>query len=241
MLRALSWTLTDDYHDAVLPGGLRVRRRSEEAAVSLPLPQTDPSKCPVKIVGVGGCGCNSITRLGEMGIIGADLIRMETAAQYLLDATSGRKVLLGRTVCRGVSAKSSPKLGEKAAVESTDSIREALQGSEIVFILCGLGGGTGTGASPVVARIADSLGAMSVVLCTMPFANEGQERAANATRSLKVLMRDADLLMVSPNDRLVEAVPKMSLNAAFALADDWFIRTITGLTEGYVTTERHRD
>jgi cell division protein FtsZ len=200
-------------------------------------PESDPSAYRIKIVGVGGCGCNMVSRMNARGVIGAELILMNTDAQHLLMSRGGRKVLLGRSVCGGLGTKRDIDLGEKAAVESEKDVREILGNPEIVFILCGLGGGTSSGAAPVVARIASETGAMAVVLCTTPFLNEGRKVLKIAKEGLKRLMDESDLVVAFPNMKLLTLGPKVSLNCGFSAPAEAFIRVIRGITEGYATTD----
>jgi len=185
----------------------------------------------IKIIGCGGGGSNTINRLAEAGIIGAELYAANTDAQHLLMTRAPHKILLGRRVTRGLGAGALPQVGEEAAREAEDELKHALAESDIVFVTCGLGGGTGTGSAPVVAQIAKELGALTIAICTYPFAAEGAVRAENAEWGLERLRSIADTVIVIPNDRLIEIVPKLSLNAAFKVADEVLMRSIKGITE----------
>ncbi len=185
----------------------------------------------IKIIGIGGGGTNTIDRLAEAGIVGADLYAANTDAQHLLIVRSPHKILLGRRTTRGLGAGSLPQVGEEAAREAEDELRTALQGSDMVFLTCGLGGGTGTGGAPFVAQIAKELGALTIAICTFPFRAEGAIRAENAEYGLEKLRNFADTVIVIPNDKLIELVPRLSLNAAFKVADDVLMRAIKGITE----------
>src|SRR5467141_4788145 len=134
----------------------------------------------IKIVGVGGGGCNTIDRLVESGIVGAELFAANTDAQHLLIIRSPHKLLLGRRVTRGLGAGALPQVGEESAREAADELRSVVQGADMVFITCGLGGGTGTGGAPVLAQLSKEAGALTIAICTFPFRAEGRIRAGNA-------------------------------------------------------------
>ncbi|OGS48638.1 MAG: cell division protein FtsZ [Euryarchaeota archaeon RBG_16_68_13] len=185
----------------------------------------------IKIIGIGGGGSNAIDRLVEAGIVGAELYACNTDAQHLLTIRSPHKVLLGRRVTRGLGAGALPQVGEEAAREAADELRAVLQGSDMVFLTCGLGGGTGTGGAPIVAQLAKEAGALTIAICTFPFRAEGAIRAENAEFGLEKLRTFADTVVVIPNDKLLELVPRLALNAAFKVADDVLMRAIKGITE----------
>ncbi len=188
-------------------------------------------KTDIKIIGCGGGGSNTINRLAEAGIIGAELFAANTDAQHLLMTKAPHKILLGRRVTRGLGAGALPQVGEEAAREAEEELKHALSDADIVFVTCGLGGGTGTGSAPFVAQIAKELGALTVAICTYPFQAEGAVRAENAEWGLERLRNVADTVIVIPNDRLIELVPRLSLNAAFKVADEVLMRSIKGITE----------
>jgi cell division protein FtsZ len=217
-----------------------LERKEERPMVPPPSPSTDDDelekvlmglKVSIKIFGCGGAGCNTINRLVEEGIIGADIYALNTDAQHLLTIHSPRKILMGRRVTRGLGAGALPQVGEEAARESEDNIKAALQGADIVFVTCGLGGGTGTGSAPVIAKMARDQGALTIAVVTMPFKAEGSIRMQNAEYGLDHLAAVADTVIVIPNDKLLEIVPKLSLNAAFKVADDVLMNAIRGITE----------
>ncbi|HEV8594610.1 MAG TPA: cell division protein FtsZ [Thermoplasmata archaeon] len=185
----------------------------------------------IKIVGVGGGGTNTIDRLVEGGVVGAELYAANTDAQHLLIVRAPHKILLGRRSTRGLGAGALPQIGEEAAREAEEELRKALQGADLVFITCGLGGGTGTGGAPVVAQVAKELGALTVAICTWPFRAEGVVRWENAEFGLERLRNFADTCIVIPNDRLLQLVPRLALNQAFKVADDVLMRAIKGITE----------
>lgn len=188
-------------------------------------------KTNIKIIGCGGGGSNTINRLAEAGIVGAELYAANTDAQHLLMTRAPHKILLGRRVTKGLGAGALPQVGEEAAREAEEEIKKALAEADIVFVTCGLGGGTGTGSAPFVAQVAKELGALTIAICTWPFTAEGAVRAENAEWGLDRLRNVADTVIVIPNDKLLEIVPKLSLNAAFKVADEVLMRSIKGITE----------
>ncbi len=185
----------------------------------------------IKVVGLGGAGTNTISRCIASDISGADLIAVNTDAQHLLLAEAPHKVLIGRHLTRGLGAGSLPQIGEEAAKESEQDIRNSLGRADMVFITCGLGGGTGTGSAPVVAQIAKESGALTIGVVTLPFSVEGLIRMENAEAGLRRLRDVCDTVIVIPNDKLLDIVPNLSLNAAFKVADEVLMRSIKGITE----------
>ncbi len=185
----------------------------------------------IKILGCGGGGSNTINRLVAAGVTGADLYALNTDAQHLLSIRSPRKILLGRRLTRGLGAGALPEIGEEAAKEAEEDLRAAMRGADLVFVTCGLGGGTGTGAAPVVTALAKELGALTIAVCTWPFKAEGAVRWENAEYGLEKIRAHADTVVVVPNDKLIELVPRLSLNAAFKVADEVLMRSIKGITE----------
>ncbi len=188
-------------------------------------------KTNIKVVGCGGAGSNTINRMMEEGINDVELIAANTDAQHLLIIHANRKVLLGKRITRGLGAGALPQVGEEAAREVEDRIRELLQGTDMVFITCGLGGGTGTGSSHVVAQIAKELGALTIAVCTLPFKAEGIMRWENAMWGLDKLKEVVDTVITIPNDRLLDLVPRLPLNMAFKVADELLMRSIKGIAE----------
>jgi len=185
----------------------------------------------IKIIGVGGGGCNTIDRLMDSGIAGAELYACNTDAQHLLITRAPHKVLLGRRVTRGLGAGALPQVGEEAAREAEEELKSAVKGADMVFVTCGLGGGTGTGAAPVVAQLAKEAGALTIAICTFPFHSEGAIRAENAEFGLDRMRQFADTSIIIPNDKLLQLVPRLALNQAFKVADDVLMRAIKGMTE----------
>ncbi|HTY47297.1 MAG TPA: cell division protein FtsZ [Methanomassiliicoccales archaeon] len=188
-------------------------------------------KTNIKIVGCGGGGSNTIDRMTEAGILGAELYAANTDAQHLLAMRAPHKILLGRRSTRGLGAGALPQVGEEAAREAEEELKKALNGADIVFITAGLGGGTGTGSAPFVAQLAKDMGALTICVCTSPFKAEGAIRMENAEWGLERLRNVADTVIVIPNDKLLELVPRLSLNAAFKVADEVLVRAIKGITE----------
>ena len=158
----------------------------------------------VKVVGCGGGGGNSVSRMKETGIKGCEIVAVNTDAQDLLYTDVDAKILIGRELTHGLGAGSNPKVGEQAAKESEQEIRKRLADSDLVFITCGLGGGTGTGSAPVVAEIAKKQGALTIGIVTLPFTVEGQKRIENAQNGLERMAAIVDTLIVIPNDKLLE-------------------------------------
>ncbi|MBN1389349.1 MAG: cell division protein FtsZ [Candidatus Thermoplasmatota archaeon] len=185
----------------------------------------------IKIVGCGGGGSNTINRIVEEGIIGADLYALNSDAQHLLTIHAPHKMLIGKRTTRGLGAGANPKIGKESALETEEELRTALMGSDMVFVTCGLGGGTGTGSAPVVAEIAKQLGALTIAVVTKPFAGEGESRMENAEWGLAELEDNSDTVIVIPNDKLLELVPRLPLNAAFKVADEILMKAIKGITE----------
>ncbi len=185
----------------------------------------------IKVIGTGGSGNNTLQRMSEVGIQGAELIAVNTDAQHLLITKADKKLLIGKQLTKGLGAGSDPQIGEAAAKESTEDIEEIVRGSNMVFITCGLGGGTGTGSAPVIAQIAKENGALTVGVVTLPFSVEGRQRMENALEGLQSLKKEADTVIVIPNDKLLEIVPELPLNAAFKVADEVLTNAVKGITE----------
>ena len=185
----------------------------------------------VKVIGCGGGGGNSVSRMREIGIKGCEVIAINTDAQDLLYANADVKILIGRELTGGLGAGSNPKIGEEAAKESESEIKKRLANSDLVFITCGLGGGTGTGSAPVVADIAKKAGALVIGVVTLPFTVEGQKRIENAQYGLERLEQIADTLIVVPNDKLLELAPELPIQTAFKVADEILTNAVKGIAE----------
>ncbi len=189
----------------------------------------------VRIFGCGGGGSNTINRLVESGIHGAELFALNTDASHLLHVNSPHKILLGKRLTRGLGAGALPQVGEEAAKEAEDDIRRYVSSADIAFITCGMGGGTGTGSAPFVAKLAKEGGALTIGVVTLPFSAEGHTRMQNAQYGLDALKRVADTVIVIPNDKLLEIAPKLPLDMAFKVADEVLMRAIRGITEMITT------
>lgn len=183
------------------------------------------------VIGCGGGGSNTVQRMYLENIDGAEICSLNTDAQHLRGVKTDRKLLIGRKKTRGLGAGGMPKIGEDAANENEDDIRAIVNGADMVFVTCGLGGGTGTGSAPVVASIAKEMGALTIAVVTMPFSVEGTVRRANAEAGLERLRDVADTVIVVPNDRLLEVVPRLPMQAAFKVSDEVLMRAVKGITE----------
>ncbi len=197
--------------------------------INNPLPE---SFARIKVVGVGGGGCNAVDRMIEEGLTGIEFIAVNTDAQDLLLSKAPTRVRIGDKLTRGLGAGGNPEVGRKAAEESAEELYNVLKGSDMVFVTAGLGGGTGTGAAPVVAQIAKEVGALTIGVVTRPFAFEGSKRAQAAEAGITKLKEHADTLIVIPNDRLLQIVDKkIGIVEAFRIADDVLRQGIQGISE----------
>lgn len=188
-------------------------------------------KAKIKVIGCGGGGNNTINRVTEVGIKGAETVAINTDAQDLLYTTADIKILVGKETAKGLGAGSNPKVGEESARENESEIKNAISGADMVFITCGLGGGTGTGAAPIVAEVAKKSGALTVAIVTIPFHMEGGARAENAVIGLERLEQIVDTLIVIPNDKLLELAPDLPLHTAFKVADEILTNSVKGIAE----------
>lgn len=185
----------------------------------------------ITVVGCGGAGSNTINRMHEEGIHGARLIAANTDVQHLVEIEADEKILIGEQKTGGRGAGSLPQVGEEAALESQDEILNAIDGSDMVFVTAGLGGGTGTGAAPVVAKAARESGALTISVVTTPFTAEGEVRRTNAEAGLERLRDVSDTVIVVPNDRLLDSVGKLPVQQAFKVSDEVLMRSVKGITE----------
>jgi cell division protein FtsZ len=186
----------------------------------------------IKVVGVGGGGSNAVNRMVDAGLTGCEFIAVNTDAQALLMVDADVKMPIGSDVTRGLGAGADPSVGKAAAEESRDELKEALKGADMVFVTAGEGGGTGTGAAPVVARLAQEIGALTVGVVTRPFSFEGRRRAEIASRGVDELRDEVDTLIVIENDRLLQVVEKRtSILDAFTMADDVLRQGVQGITD----------
>ncbi|MBU4464275.1 MAG: cell division protein FtsZ [Actinobacteria bacterium] len=186
----------------------------------------------IKVVGVGGGGVNAVNRMIELGLRGVEFIAINTDAQALLMSDADVKLDVGRELTRGLGAGADPEVGRRAAEDHAEEIEEALAGADMVFVTAGEGGGTGTGGAPVVARIAKSIGALTIGVVTRPFSFEGRRRQSQAEAGVSKLKEEVDTLIVVPNDRLLEISDRgISMIEAFATADQVLLAGVQGITD----------
>jgi cell division protein FtsZ len=185
----------------------------------------------IKVIGCGGAGSNTVDRCTESGVSGVDLCAINTDAKHLLSIKAQKKLLIGKQITRGLGAGARPEIGEKAALENIEDIRECVKGAQIVFVTAGMGGGTGTSSSLVVSKLAKELRALTVGVVTLPFKSEGELRMRNAMAGLGAVAKVCDTTIVVPNDTLLELVPRLPVQAAFKVADELLVQTIAGMTE----------
>jgi cell division protein FtsZ len=196
-----------------------------------PVPQME-SFARIMVVGVGGGGSNAVNRMIEEGLIGIEFVAVNTDAQALLLSNSPTRVRIGDKLTRGLGAGGDPEIGKKAAEESAEELYEVIKGTDMVFIAAGIGGGTGTGAAPILAQIAKEVGSLTIGVVTRPFTFEGAKRRKTAEEGIDKLKEHVDTLIVIPNDRLLQIADKRaSLHEAFKLADDVLRQGIQGISE----------
>ena len=192
--------------------------------------------CNIKVIGVGGGGNNAVNRMVNAGIKSAEFIAVNTDKQALLMSKAQHRIQIGEKLTRGLGAGADPEIGVKAAEESKEALSEMLKDTDLVFITAGMGGGTGTGAAPVIAGIAKELGALTIAVVTKPFSFEGKRRMDNAEKGIKELKGVVDTLVVIPNDKLLKIVPKGTpILEAFRTADDVLRQGIQGISDLIVT------
>ena len=186
----------------------------------------------IKVIGVGGGGSNAVNRMINLGLQGVEFIAVNTDAQALLKSLAPKRMQIGEKLTRGLGAGAQPEIGQKAAEESRDDILEALRGADMVFVTAGMGGGTGTGAAPVVAECAREIGALTVGVVTRPFSFEGMRRKRNAESGIATLKQHVDTIITIPNDRLLQVVDKKtSITQAFLEADDILRQGVKGISD----------
>lgn len=190
----------------------------------------ESAKPKIYVVGTGGSGSNTITRLASIGVQGATLIAMNTDAPHLVKTKSERKLLLGKKLTKGLGAGSDIRVGEEAAIESKDEIKHMIGDAQLVFVTCGLGGGTGTGSVSTIAASARDAGALCVAIVTLPFSSEGKSRMKNALEGLAKLKKVTDTVIIIHNDKLLSVAPDLPLNMAFRVSDE----VLAGATKGIV-------
>lgn len=195
------------------------------------MPETEGSAL-IRVVGVGGGGSNAVNRMISENIAGVDFIAVNTDQQALMGSQAKQRIAIGERTTRGLGSGGDPDIGNKAAEESIEELHQVLQGSDMVFVTAGMGGGTGTGATPVVAKVAQDVGALTIGVVTRPFTFEGAQRARSAEAGIEQLKEHVDTLIVIPNDRLLETADKrISLLNSFRLADDVLRQGIQGISE----------
>ena len=186
----------------------------------------------IKVIGIGGGGNNAINRMIEAGLKGVEFVAVNTDAQALWMSKADKKIQVGEKLTKGLGAGADPEIGLKAAEENADEIKRALQGADMVFLTAGMGGGTGTGGAPVIARIARELGALTVGVVTRPFTFEGRKRNMQAETGIHNLHEEVDSLITIPNDRLLQVVEKnTAFNDAFRIADDILRQGVQGISD----------
>lgn len=191
----------------------------------------ESAKPKIYIVGAGGSGSNTIARITELNIEGTTLVAANTDASHLAKIKSHRKLLIGKKTARGLGAGSDPKVGEESAIESKEEVKHLLSDAQLVFVTCGLGGGTGTGSAPIIAHEAKELGALTVGVVTLPFSSEGRIRMRNALEGLARLRRVTDTTIIIPNDKLLAVAPDLPLNMAFRISDEVLANATKGIIE----------
>jgi len=186
----------------------------------------------IKVIGVGGGGNNAVNRMIVAGLKGVEFVSVNTDAQALQFAQTSIKIQIGTKLTKGLGAGANPEIGQKAAEESRDEIMQALKGSDMIFVTAGMGGGTGTGAAPVVAEIAKELGALTVGVVTKPFTFEGRKRLLQAETGIETLKNNVDTLITIPNDRLLQVIEKnTTIVEAFRIADDVLRQGVQGISD----------
>jgi len=196
------------------------------------LPNQLESFARIKVVGVGGGGCNAVDRMIDEGLQGVDFVAVNTDAQALMLSKAPTRVRVGEKLTRGLGSGGDPDMGRKATEESSEELYEVLKGADMVFITAGMGGGTGTGGAPLVAQIAKEVGALTIGVVTRPFTFEGSRRIQSAEAGIGKLKEQSDTLIVIPNDRLLQIVDKRAnLQSAFRMADDVLRQGVQGISE----------
>ncbi len=192
--------------------------------------------CKIKVIGVGGGGNNAVNRMVNAGITSAEFVAVNTDKQALLMSRAKQRIQIGEKITRGLGAGADPDIGFKAAEESREVLKEMLEGTDLVFITAGMGGGTGTGAAPIIASIAKEMGILTIAVVTKPFSFEGRRRMENAEHGIKDLKSCVDTLVVIPNEKLLKIVPKGTpIVEAFRTADDVLRQGIQGISDLIVT------
>ena len=192
----------------------------------------DGETATIKVIGVGGAGNNAVNRMIESGIKGVDFIAVNTDKQDLKKSKAPTKIQIGEKITRGLGAGANPDIGAQSAEESRAEISEALRGADMVFVTAGMGGGTGTGAAPIVAQVAKEMGILTIAVVTKPFTFEGKKRLSQAERGIESLKGKVDTLIVIPNDKLLQIIDrKTSIIEAFQMADDMLRQGVQGISD----------
>ena len=223
-----------EFDDAVAGGGTERRTKVEkigEADIGIFLDEAPPP-ARIKVVGVGGGGCNSVNRMIAAGLSGVEFIAANTDAQALGGSNAATKLQLGLELTRGLGAGANPEVGRNAALEADKKIFDMLDGADMVFITCGMGGGTGTGAAPIIAQMAQDVGALTVAVVTKPFSFEGSRRRKVAEEGILQLGEHVDTLITIPNDRLLKFVERnTNFSEAMSIADDVLRQAVQGIAD----------
>lgn len=197
-----------------------------------PIPNSLESFAKIKVVGVGGGGCNAVDRMIDEGLQGVEFVGINTDAQALLNSKAPIRVRIGEKLTRGLGSGGDPETGRKAAEESAEDLYNILKGADLIFITAGMGGGTGTGAAPIVAQIAKECSALTIGVVTRPFSFEGPKRIQTAEQGIGKLKEQADTLIVIPNDRLLQIIDRRAtVEQSFKLADDVLRQGVQGISE----------
>ena len=205
---------------------------TDSASQSAPAPAPGISPAKIKVVGVGGGGGNAVNRMIKSGLTGVEFWLMNTDLQILNTSICQNKIQLGPKLTNGLGAGGEPQVGEKAAEEAQQEITQALEGADMVFVTAGMGGGTGTGAAPIVAKIAKDLGILTIGVVTKPFSFEGKRRQNQAQQGLEKLRESVDALIVIPNDKLLDVVDRrVSLQESFIVVDEVLLRGVQGISD----------
>jgi len=200
------------------------------SSVAQPSPGVNPAK--IKVIGVGGGGGNAVNRMIKSGLTGVEFWLMNTDLQILNTSTCKNRIQLGAKLTNGLGAGGEPQVGEKAAEEAQQEITQAIEGADMVFVTAGMGGGTGTGAAPIVAKIAKDLGILTIGVVTKPFSFEGKRRQNQAQQGLEKLRESVDALIVIPNDKLLDVVDRrVSLQESFIVVDEVLLRGVQGISD----------
>ncbi|MBI4460005.1 MAG: cell division protein FtsZ, partial [Acidobacteria bacterium] len=202
-----------------------------EDAIRFSYQEEPRSGARIKVIGIGGGGCNAVNRMIHAGLEGVEFIVANTDLQALQLSQAPVKIQIGSKLTQGLGAGANPEVGRKAALEDTDKLIEVLEGSDMVFVTTGLGGGTGTGAAPIVASLGNELGALTVAVVTKPFSFEGKRRMQQAEQGLAELAESVDTVITIPNDRLLQMDKNTGFFDSFRLADDVLRQAVQGISD----------